>query len=119
LRFKVDQNLPTEYTGLLRQFGYEADSCDDEGLGSADDRTISERARAEGRVLVTLDLGFADIRAYPPPEYLGIVVIRSKFQDKVTLLSLLRRLLPVLQKRPPQGQLWIVESDRIRFRGTD
>jgi hypothetical protein len=34
----------------------------------------------------------------------------------MTLLSLLRRILPVLKSRSPQGQLWIVQPDRIRYR---
>ncbi len=116
MNFKVDQNLPAEYAALLREAGFQADSVEEEGLGGADDRVISEHLRAEGRALVTLDMGFGDIRAYPPPEYLGIVVVRSKAQDKAVLLSILRRLIPVLRERSPQGQLWIVESDRIRFR---
>jgi predicted nuclease of predicted toxin-antitoxin system len=116
VKFKIDQNLPAEYAILLREAGFEADSVDDEGLASADDGFVSNRARAEGRALLSLDLGFADIRAYPPQEYLGIIVVRSKAQDKITLLSMLRRLIPALRERSPEGQLWIVESDRIRFR---
>jgi predicted nuclease of predicted toxin-antitoxin system len=116
LKFKIDQNLPAEYAALLREGGFDADSVDDEGLGSADDGVISERVRTERRVLVSLDLGFADIRAYPPQEYSGIVVLRSKAQDKIGLISMLRRLMPMLRERSPEGQLWIVESDRIRFR---
>jgi predicted nuclease of predicted toxin-antitoxin system len=116
LKFKIDQNLPAESAALLREGGFEADSVDEEGLGGADDWMISERVRAERRVLVSLDLGFADIRAYPPQEHSGIVVLRSKAQDKIGLISMLRRLMPMLRERSPQGQLWIVESDRIRFR---
>jgi hypothetical protein len=66
--------------------------------------------------LVTLDLGFSDIRTYPPKEYSGVVVLRSKGQDKITLVSMLRRLIPLLRERSPERQLWIVELDRIRFR---
>ena len=116
MKLKIDQNLPAEYPILLREAGFDAESVDQEGLGNAVDGVISERIRAERRALLTLDLGFADIRAYPPQEYLGLVILRSKAQDKVTLLSLLRRLIPVLRGRSPEGQLWIVEFDRIRFR---
>jgi hypothetical protein len=66
--------------------------------------------------LVTLDMGFADIRSYLPSEYPGVIVVRSKAQDKETLISLLRRLLLALPGRSPRGQLWAVEADRIRFR---
>ena len=116
MRFKIDQNLPSEYAALLRQAGFEAETVDDEGLSGADDLAISVRGRAGGRVLVTLDLGFSDIRSYPPREYSGIVVVRSKAQDKITLLSMLRRLILVLRERSPDRQLWIVEPDRIRYR---
>ena len=116
MKFKIDQNLPSEYASLLREAGFQADTVDDEGLTGADDSLISERGRTGGLALVTLDLGFSNIRSYPPRAYWGIVVIRSKVQDKITLISLLRRLIPVLRQRSPERQLWIVEPDRIRYR---
>lgn len=116
MKFKVDQNLPNEFGPLLRQAGFEAHTVESEALSGADDLVISERARAEGRTLITLDLGFSDIRAYPPQTYPGIVVLRSKAQDKLTLISILQRLIVVLGKASPVGQLWVVERDRIRYR---
>ena len=101
---------------MLREAGFEADTVDDEGLSGADDSVISELCRIAGRVLVAPDLGFSDIRSYPPKEYSGIVVLRSKAQDKIRLISMLRRLIPILREKSPEGQLWIVEPDRIRFR---
>lgn len=109
MRIKIDENLPAEYAALLREAGFGADTV-------ADDSVISEHCCAGGRVLVTLDLGFSDIRSYPPQDHLGIVVIRSKAQDKIKLISMLRRLLPVLREMSPEKRLWIVEADRIRFR---
>jgi len=116
LRFKIDQNLPAECAAMLREAGFQVDTADDEGLSGADDVAVSEATRATGCALVTLDLGFSDIRSYPPEEYTGIIVLRSKVQDKITLGSMLRRLILVLRERPPKGQLWIVEPDRIRYR---
>ncbi len=116
MRFKIDENLPEEYAALLRDSGFEAATVGDEGLGGAEDAVVAERSRREQRILVTLDLGFADIRSYPPGEHPGIVVIRSKIQDKNTLIALLRRAVKVLPERSPEGQLWVVEADRIRFR---
>ena len=101
---------------MLREAGFEADTVDDEGLSGADDAVISELCRTERRVLMALDLGFSDIRSYPPQEYSGIVVLRSKAQDKIRLICMLRRLIPVLREKSPERQLWIVEPDRIRFR---
>jgi hypothetical protein len=66
--------------------------------------------------LITLDLDFADIRTYPSEHYSGIVVLRPKAQDKIAIMALLRRLLKALEGNRPGQELWIVESDRIRYR---
>lgn len=116
MKFKIDENLPAEHAGLLRAAGHEADTVADQGLSGAQDSALIERCRRENRVLMTLDLDFANVQAYPPKSHPGIIVLRSKMQDKLTLVSLLRRIIPQLHNHPPEGQLWIVEQDRIRYR---
>ncbi len=116
MKFKIDENLPAEHAAILREAGHEADTVADQKLSGADDLAVSERCQAEDRILLTLDLDFANVQAYPPKSHSGIVVIRSSVQDKMTLISLLKRMLPVLRQRSPKQQLWIVEQDRIRYR---
>jgi predicted nuclease of predicted toxin-antitoxin system len=116
LKFKVDENLPAEHAAILREAGHEADTAADQKLSGAEDSELSERCHAEDRILLTLDLDFANVQAYPPKSHSGIVVFRSNTQDKGTLISLLKRLVPVLARRSPKQQLWIVEQDRIRYR---
>jgi predicted nuclease of predicted toxin-antitoxin system len=89
LKFKVDENLPTEYASILREAGFEAGTVSDEKLSGAGDSALSERCRAEDRVLMTLDLDFANVQAYPPKSHPGIVAFRSKSQDKPTSQRLL------------------------------
>ena len=76
MRAKLDENLPVEAAELLRMAGWECDSVCDEGLAGADDPEVAAACQAGARVLFTLDLDFGDIRAYPPSEYVGIVVLR-------------------------------------------
>ncbi|HXN49947.1 MAG TPA: DUF5615 family PIN-like protein [Bryobacteraceae bacterium] len=116
MNFKVDENLPAECAALLRSEDFGADTVAEEGLAGADDTAVAARARAEGRVLITLDLDFANIQAYPPLTHAGITVLRLKRQDKDAVLDVVARIVPVLKARPPSGDLWIVEPDRIRFR---
>jgi predicted nuclease of predicted toxin-antitoxin system len=116
--FKVDENLPLETTGLLQTSGHKADSVDDEGLAGTPDVALAAHVQREGRALVTLDLDFSDVRAYPPHEYAGIIVLRTKRQDKKTVLSLVKRFIPLLATEPLAGHLWIVERDRVRIRGS-
>jgi predicted nuclease of predicted toxin-antitoxin system len=116
LKFKIDENLPAECASILREAGFEAATTAEENLSGADDSILSNHCRAESRVLVTLDLDFANVQAYPPKSHSGIVVFRSNSQEKPTLIALLKRLIPVLKQRSPKNQLWIVEADRIRYR---
>jgi predicted nuclease of predicted toxin-antitoxin system len=78
LKLKIDENLPSECAAILRDGGFEADTVADERLTGAEDSTRAASSRVEGRVLITLDLDFANIRAYPPPEYAGIIILRPK-----------------------------------------
>ena len=116
MKFKIDENLPLEYRPILEQAGFHADTVADENLSGQDDSIVIARCRSESRILITLDLDFGNIHSYPPQSYSGIIVFRSKSQDKLTLIGLLRRLVSALQKRSPERQLWIVERDRIRVR---
>lgn len=90
MRFKIEENLPAEAAGILRGAGFVADTVGDENLAGANDETVASMSRSEGRILVTLDLDFANIRAYPPGEHAGIGVLRVKHQDKPTVLVHLR-----------------------------
>lgn len=116
MRAKIDENMPIEAAGLLRAAGWECDTVFEEALGGAEDPRISERCRAEGRVLFTLDLDFADIRTYPPAEYPGIVVFRLLRPSRAAVLSSLERAIPVLAAEWAEHRLWIVEPGRIRIR---
>ena len=52
--------------------------------------TLATR-RIKSRVLLTLDLDFANIRAYPPERYPGIIVLRLKTQDKATVIRVCKK----------------------------
>ena len=115
--FKVDENLPAEVAALLRQRGYAASTVHDQQLVGSADQTIAEICRREERVLVTLDLDFADIRAYPPENHAGLVVLRLALQDKASVLGVLQRLIPLLDREPLAGRLWVVDETSVRIRG--
>lgn len=86
MKFKTDENLPQEAASTLREYGFDADTVWDESLAGADDQTIADRIRSEGRILITLDLEVANIRTYLP-DHPGIVVLRLKAQHKETVIA--------------------------------
>ncbi|MBM4090680.1 MAG: hypothetical protein FJ276_14850 [Planctomycetes bacterium] len=116
-KFKVDENLPTEAAGLLAGAGHDAVTVGDQRMVGEPDTNVATVCQREGRAVVTLDLDFADIRAYPPSDYPGIIVLRLARLDKPRVLSVLQRLLPLLESEPLAGKLWIVEETSVRVRG--
>jgi len=119
MRFKIDENLPIEFADLLTQAGHDAVTVFDQQLQGQDDLAIINACLREERVLVTLDLDFADIRAYPPQQYPGLIVLRVRQQDKTHLIQVFQWVVPALKQEPVDGRLWIVEEARIRIRGED
>lgn len=119
MRFKIDENLPVELAELLRSAGHEADTVADEHATGAVDPALAALCKRERRSLITLDRGFGDIRAYPPAEYEGIVVLCPERQDKVTVLRLCGQLEEALRAHPLAGYLWVLEPHRLRLRGPE
>lgn len=119
MKFKVDENLPIDVAARLRAAHYDASTVHEQQLGGKPDWRISEVCREEDRVLLTLDLDFANVRAYPPRDYAGIIVLRLSRQDKRHVLNTLERVLALLMQEIVYRRLWIVEETRIRIWGED
>jgi predicted nuclease of predicted toxin-antitoxin system len=118
VKFKIDENLPSEVAELLRDEDHEATTVFDQQLGGAPDADIAATCQREQRALVTLDAGFGDIRSYPPEQFHGLIVLRLQRQDKPYLLEVFKRLIPILAAERLESRLWIVEEGRVRIRGS-
>jgi predicted nuclease of predicted toxin-antitoxin system len=116
VRFKLDENIPGDAAALLRAAGHEVQSVVDEHLEGTPDAQLLDACRNESRLLITLDLDFADIRAYPPSGHAGIWVLRPHAQNIEAILTVLRGAVALLAKEPAHRRLWIVEHDRVRIR---
>lgn len=117
IKFKIDENLPVEVAEVFQQAGYEATTVHDQNLAGEIDHTLALVCQSEQRALITLDTDFADIRTYPPAQYVGIVVLRLKQQDKGSVLKVITRMIKALATEELGGYLWIVDEKRIRVRG--
>ena len=116
MRFKLDENLPFQLKGLFKEYGHDAMTIHDQGMGGATDSDIASACLAEERILVTADLDFADIRAYPPGNHPGIVVFRLTRRTRDNVLEVGAALIGTLADSFSKGQLWIVEDSRVRIR---
>lgn len=116
LKFKVDENMPAEVAELLLNAGHDAWTVPQQQLGGKPDPDVATICQQEGRAIVTLDLDFGDIRTYSPADYAGIIVLRLHQQDKMRILAVTQRFIPLLEQEPLAGRLWIVDEATIRVR---
>lgn len=116
MNFKIDENLPVEAADLLRHHGHDAATVIEQNMSGETDESIAAVCRREGRVLITLDLDFADIRTYPPSQYPGLIVMRVRQQNKTTVTSMIERISHAIGQEVLSGKLWIVDEERIRIR---
>ncbi len=70
----------------------------------------------ENRCLITLDMGFANIKNYPPSEISACVVLKLKSQSKDMITGIIEKIIPHFKKENLKNCLWIVDENKIRIR---
>ncbi len=116
MKFKLDENLPRELLADLRAAGHDADALPEEGLRGAPDPPIMERVERERLVLLTMDKGIADVRAYAPTRYAGLILLRPRTSGRQAVLNFVRRHLPALLQADVAGHLLVVSERGIRIK---
>ena len=116
MRIKLDENLPEGLADLLRSAKYDVATVLEENLSGAKDPVVTAAVKQEGRLFMTYDMDFADIRKYPPGSHAGIVVFRLQDQRWRVLEGPARRLVESRLLERLQGRLAIVDEVRIRTR---
>jgi predicted nuclease of predicted toxin-antitoxin system len=116
MKFKIDENLPGEVAADRRAAGHDAETIVEEGLTGAPDALVMQSVQQERRVLLTMDKGIGDIRAYPPAQFAGIVLFRPGTQGRGSTMDFIRRHLPALLAAPLDGRLLVVSDSGIRVR---
>jgi len=63
MRFLADMGISVRTVGALTELGHDAVHAREIGISRATDTTILERARSQGRVVLTVDLDFGQLLA--------------------------------------------------------
>jgi len=66
MKFKLDENVDVRLIPLVAEGGFEVDTVLGENLSGKRDENIYEVCKAEKKVLITLDLDFANPLRFPP-----------------------------------------------------
>ncbi len=78
MKLKLDENLSRHLLSAPGLLQHDVTTAAEEGLLSQPDATIAAAANGEGRMLLTLDLEFADLRKYSPGRHPGIILFRPR-----------------------------------------
>lgn len=115
MRIKLDENMPASAFSSIAKQGHDVETVHHERLEGAQDSRIAAVCRDENRILISLDLDFANIRTYPPSQYPGIIVLRPRNQDAISVNILVDAFLRAARSEEPRGALWVIEPGRIRI----
>ncbi len=117
MRFKLDENADPRWRTPLEEAGHRVSTVAQEHLEGAKDPVIAQTCKDLGLCHITIDLGFAQILAYPPNQHPGIIVLRHPAPSLAGMKQLISQVATALKSQSPQGRLWIVEPGRIRIHG--
>lgn len=115
MKVKLDENLSPSLASLFAGLTTDIHSVAEQALNGKPDERVIEVCKKEERTLITLDLDFSNIQAYPPSQYFGIVVLRLQNQAHPFIEAAIRQIVTLLPHEPLIGRLWIVEAHRVRI----
>jgi predicted nuclease of predicted toxin-antitoxin system len=93
MKIKLDENLPLEVAGLLAGYHHDVHTVPGEKLIGQKDGVIFQAACAEGRLLITQDLDFSDIRRFKPGTHPGVVLMRLHDPNRRKLIERMKHAL--------------------------
>jgi hypothetical protein len=88
----------------------------DEGLSGQSDEVVWGRSCQEGRLFITLDLDFADVRHYAPRAHPGVLLIRAKTRGQQRVLDVLARVFGEHNLGELAGCLVVADEQHTRIR---
>lgn len=113
---KLDENLARAHADMLVSAGHSAERVTDEHLSGATDGAVWQRACADGRFFITLDLDFSDIRRYRPGTHPGILLLRPRNTGRSAVVNVLSRVIREHGLETLQGCLAVADERRTRIR---
>jgi len=100
MKIKLDENLPSELVDVLSALGHDVDTVVEEDLSGRQDDAVWLAAQDAGRLLVTQDLDFSDIRKFLPGTHCGIILVRLRDPSRSALVERVRVL---FEDQPSDG----------------
>jgi predicted nuclease of predicted toxin-antitoxin system len=116
MKLKLDENLSRHLKPILTGLGQDVLTAADEDLLSRPDVEVAAGAAREGRILLSLDIEFADLRQHPPGSHPGIVLFRPASLGPLSVNRFVERFARSTDLSALSGCVAVVEPQGIRIR---
>jgi predicted nuclease of predicted toxin-antitoxin system len=116
LRLKLDENLSRHLKPQLAELGHDVATAGDEGMLGRPDIELGAAAKNEQRMVLTLDLEFADLRKYPPGSHPGVLLFRPRSMGPLAVNRFVQDFIKAVDLEEFAGCNVVVEYDRVRLR---
>ena len=116
MKLKLDENLSRHLKPVLTGLGHDVLTAADEDFLSRPDVEVAAGAAREGRILLSLDIEFADLRKHPPGSHPGIVLFRPASLGPLSVNRFIERFAHSTDLSALSGCVAAVEPQRIRIR---
>jgi predicted nuclease of predicted toxin-antitoxin system len=116
MKLKLDENLSHHLKPVLTEFGHDVLTAADEKLLSRPDTEIASAAKKEKRMLLTLDIEFADLRKYPPGSHPGVILFRPLSLSPLSVNAFIADFIRRSELEKLAGCIAVVDPVHVRIR---
>ncbi len=116
MKFLADMGISMSIVEFLRKYGHEVVHLREQGLEKLPDDMILDKARNEGRILLTFDLDFGDLLSTNLQPLPSVIIFRLQNQTPSAVMPRLLETLSNCSAELLAGSIVIVEDFRYRLR---
>jgi len=115
--FLIDEDCPLSLEKLLNSKGYDTIHVKTSGLSGTKDPELFVFAQKEQRIIISRDLGWANIKTYPPNTHCGLIILRFPFEAIATeIRQVLEQFIDRVDMSEIVGATVIVDKNKFRIR---
>ena len=116
MKFLADMGVSMSTVASLRDAGHDAVHLRDQGLLKMGDFDIFQKARSEGRIILTFDLDFGDLVAASGKDLPSVIIFRLRNQTPSSVQPRLFEVCSNCEADLNSGAIVVVEENRYRVR---
>jgi predicted nuclease of predicted toxin-antitoxin system len=116
MKIKLDENLPVRLKAALDSWGHDTDTVAEERMAGRPDAVVWQAAQQAGRLLITQDLDFSDIRRFRPGTHHGLLLVRLRDPGRTALFRRVSTIFQTENVADWHGCFVVVTEHKTRVR---